>query len=1077
MSTEWYIYGVSDVDRGSVWKLFGQRRYRVRLREFVFLFVLCLLSSLPVVAQSPNGTINGLVLDPSGRVIVGAEIVIVNDTTGVQYDGKTNTEGIYVVTNLPPGPYRLQVSKIGFKTLIKPDITLNVQDALAINFTLPIGAVSETVTVEGGAPLVNTQSAAVSTVIDRNFVENLPLNGRSFNTLLQLTPGVVIAQSSPVAQGQFSIAGQRTSSNNFLVDGVSANFGGVQQNLAGTAGTGSAQAFSALGGTSSLVSVEALQEFRVETSSFAPEFGRAPGGQVILTTRSGTDDFHGGLYEYFRNNVLDANDWFAAQAGQPRAAERHNDFGGFLGGPIQRDKTFFFISYEGARLREPKTVIVPEPSEYARSLASDQVAPFIDGYPQPDDRTVTPGVYTSNFTGNFSNPATLDAGSIRIDHIFNDKFSVFGRYNEAPSQESQRTQSLSEVDTAEVGTRTVTVSATATFNPRIANSFRANYSLQNLASVSHIDSFGGAIPPSLSILAPSLADAENAILSFFVADVGIYTTGPDARNRSTQLDFGDDLAITRGTHQLKFGADYRGIYLDLRPFQSGLLYESFSTSSFVSSGQAFLVEGSIAKKASLLSRSTALYGQDMWKITPRLALTYGLRWELSPAPSPRGATTLASWENVNDPAALALAPFGTPSWRTSYSNFAPRVGVVYSLTPNGNFVLRGGWGMFYDSASDSAANLGAVFPNFASQISLFVPLPLADASSFIPSAFSTEPPYSGTVQGFAPNLKLPRSYQWNVALEKSFGRAQSASLTYVGQAGRDLLRQEGIDTPNANFSGPFDLTRNNARSNYNALQIQFRRPLSNHVQALVNYTWSHSLDNASNDTIPAVSSAVIPAGNDYASSDFDVRHSFSGALTVNIPAAGKKGPLQELTKDWSIDTVIVARSGFPFNGSILGTQIAGANPRANRVQGQPLYVHGAQCAQIFGPVSQGGNGSLLAGESCPGGKGLNPAAFAVPADGQQGTERRNDIPGFGLTEIDFSLSRKFPITERLDLQFRADAFNLFNHPNFANPEAFIGFGPSFLLSSQMLNQSIGGLDSLFQEGGPRSLQISLKLAF
>ena len=206
-------------------------------------------------------------------------------------------------------------------------------------------------------PLVNTESGSVSTVIDHRFVENLPLNGRSFNALLQLTPGVVIAATSTYNQGQFSIAGQRTSANNFLIDGVSANFGVSAQSSVGTSG-GATQAFSALGGTSSLVSVEDLEEFRVETSSFAPEFGRSPGGQVILTTRSGTNDFHGGVYEYFRNDVLDANDWFATQAGQPRAAERHNDFGGFLGGPIQKDKTFVFVSYEGARLRQPETRIV-----------------------------------------------------------------------------------------------------------------------------------------------------------------------------------------------------------------------------------------------------------------------------------------------------------------------------------------------------------------------------------------------------------------------------------------------------------------------------------------------------------------------------------------------------------------------------------------------------------------------------------------------------------------------------------------------------------------------------------------------
>jgi len=361
-----------------------------------------------VPAQSPNGTVSGIVLDPSSGIIAGADVLIINGATGVQYAGKANSEGYYVVPNVPPGTYRIQVSNSGFKTIIKPDIVIHVQDALAINFTLPIGAVSEVVTVEGGAPLINTQDAAVSTVIDRHFVENLPLNGRSFNTLLQLTPGVVIAPVGPGQSGQFSIAGQRTDANNFTVDGISANFGVANLQNLGESGTGGAQAFSALGGTSSLVSVDALQEFRIETSSFAPEFGRVPGGQVVLTTRSGTNDFHGGAFDYFRNTVMDANDWFANAAGKPRAPEHHNDFGGFLGGPIWRDKTFFFISYEGARLDLPQAGLTQVPSEWARTVAArPALAPYLDAYPQPDDKTVTAGVYTSRFTGSWANAATL----------------------------------------------------------------------------------------------------------------------------------------------------------------------------------------------------------------------------------------------------------------------------------------------------------------------------------------------------------------------------------------------------------------------------------------------------------------------------------------------------------------------------------------------------------------------------------------------------------------------------------------------------------------------------------------------
>jgi len=1024
------------------------------------------------VGQSPTATINGLVLDPSGAVVSGAEIIVVNEATRVQYAAKTSGDGIYVVTNLPPGTYRLQVSKIGFKTLVKPDIVLNVQDAVAINFTLPVGAASETVTVEGGAPLVNTQSGSVSTVIDHNLVESLPLNGRSFNTLLQLTPGVVVAPEPVSGTGQFSIAGQRPSSNNFLVDGVSANFGVAPTQGQGTSGTGSAQAFSVLGGTSSLVSVEALQEFRVETSSFAPEFGRAPGGQVILTTRSGANDFHGTLYEYFRNNVLDANDWFAKEAGKPRAAERHNDFGGSLGGPIQKDKTFFFLSYEGARLRQPATLVAQVPSEAARMMAgSSPVAPFIDAYPEPDNKTVTPGVFTETFTGSFSNPATLDAGSVRIDHTFASGASIFARYNEAPSEAVVRNNSLNFLQTTEVDTRTVTLGSTMGFGARTTDTFRANYSFQKAGLASQLDSFGGAVPPSLGVLAPGLPNPSGALLAFDAFDAGFYLTGPDARNSVTQLNFADDLMLVRGTHQLKFGGDYRGIYFDFRPPQVSLSYLALSVSELLSSGQAFEVLGQIARPSYFFAPATSLYAQDTWKVAPRVSLNYGLRWELSRAPSARGGTILASWTNVNNPAALSLAPAGTELWRTTYGNFAPRAGVAWSLTPAGDLVLRGGAGVFYDLASDTVGELAASFPNSVGQPSFFASLPLADATPFLPSSFSLAPPFPNPSNGFDPRLKLPRSYQWNVALEKSIGGQQAVSLSYVGQAGRDLLRQQGISQPNANFAGAFVLTGNGARSNYNALELQYRRPVSTTLQLLLNYTWSHSLDNASNDIVEALSNTVVSAAADYASSDFDVRHSLSSALTWTVPAATKRGWLKDITEHWSLYSIIVVRTGFPFNAVAPAAAIAGANPRPDLVRGEPFFLTGSACSNSaqFAPVLNGG--------PCPGGKGLNPAAFVAAPMGEQGSEGRNDIPGFGLTQVDFSVNRKFRISDRFNLQFRADAFNLLNHPNFTNPAGAIGFGPANLLSAAMLNYGLGGLNPLFQEGGPRSLQLSLKLSF
>ncbi|MBI3476439.1 MAG: TonB-dependent receptor [Acidobacteria bacterium] len=1017
------------------------------------LFLLIVFLTRAAIGQSPNGTISGLVLDPSGRAIVGAEILIVNDATGVRYPGTTNAEGIYAVPNLPPGPYRIQVSKIGFKTLIKPDVVLNVQSAVAINFTLPVGAFSETLTVTGGAPLVNTESGSVSTVIDRSLVESLPLNGRNFNTLLQLTPGVVIAQAASNNQGQFSVAGQRTSANNFLIDGVSANFGVAPTVALGTTGTGAAQAFSALGGTSSLISVEALQEFRIETSSFAPEFGRSPGGQVIFTTRSGTNNFHGGVYEFFRNDVLDANNWFANAAGEPRAAERYNNFGGYLGGPIVRGKTFFFASYEGSRLRQPSLQVIQVPSEYARSVADPTLLPFLAAYPRPDDRTVVPGSYTSQFTGSFSNPSTLNAGSVRLDHTFNERFSIFGRYNEAPSAVASRSNALSEIDSVDIKTRTFTVGSNMTLTSRLANTLRANYSLQKAGSVSSLDSLGGAIPPPVDVLTPAPLSPASTFASFFTFDTAVYQSGFNASNRNSQVNIADDVAWMRGSHRFRFGTDWRMILLDQKPYDAFLDYLANDVASFLSSGQVQFFAVS-AKEAEYRIHAFSLYAQDTWSVTPRLTATYGVRWELSPAPAARGNTTLAAWRNVDNPDLLALAPPGTPLWSTTYGNFAPRLGIAYSLNQKGSLVLRAGWGIFYDLGAESAASLGSTFPNSASTFLDAVSVPLINPTSYLPP-LNTQPPYQNAI-GFSPNLKQPRSHQWNLAIEKAFGQEQALSFTYVGQAGRDLLRQEGIPQPNSNFAGDFSLTRNDAFSNYHALQVQFRRPVANRLHVLLNYTFSHSLDNASNDVQPLLSKDVISAANDYSSSDFDVRHNFSGAAVFEVPRAGHSGALAYATDGWSLEALVVARSGFPFNANLLTATIGGAFPRPDRVPGQP---------------------SWLADPLAPGNQRLNPDAFVIPPTLRQGTEGRNDIRGFGLSQVDLSVLRKFSFIDKLTLHFRVDAFNVLNHPNFRNPFGYVGFGPAFLQSTMMSNVGLGGLNPLFQQGGPRSLQLSLKLVF
>ena len=413
------------------------------LRHAAALALALLVESAHVLpAQSTSASLTGRVIDRSKAVITGAKIAGINTGTGVEYDTASNASGDYDLPDLPPGTYRLEIEKTGFKKLIKPDVVLHVQDAFEIDFKMTVGSVTESITVEGGAPLVNTESATVSTVVDRTFADNLPLNGRSFQTLIMLAPGVVVTTTAFDDQGQFSVNGQRGDANYFTVDGVSADFGVTGYFPLVQAGGGALPAFSAQGGTNSLVSADAMEEFRIQTSSFAPEFGRTPGGQVSIITRSGTNAFHGTAFDYFRNDVLDANDWFNGYTNNPplpKAQERQNDFGGVLGGPIVRDKAFFFFSYEGLRLRQPSTQETAVPDPVSRQNAPASIQPFLNAFPIANGPELGNGL--ARFNASYSDPSSLDATSIRADQVINDKTTLFGRYDYSPSNVDERAPS------------------------------------------------------------------------------------------------------------------------------------------------------------------------------------------------------------------------------------------------------------------------------------------------------------------------------------------------------------------------------------------------------------------------------------------------------------------------------------------------------------------------------------------------------------------------------------------------------------------------------------------------------------
>ena len=1035
--------------------------------------VMAMLSSTPVLhAQSTSASLAGRVTDPSDAVIVEATITAISDDTNVRRVTTTNAAGEYYLANLPPRQYRVEVEKTGFRTLVRPDVVLHVQDATQLDFELTLGSVSEIVTVDAGAPLVNTTSGAVSTVIDRTFIDNLPLNGRSVQTLIMLTPGTAVTPTSFNDQGQFSINGQRTDANYFSVDGVSANFGVTGYFPMMQTASGALPALSASGGTNSLVSVDAMQEFRIQTSSFAPEFGRTPGGQISIVTRSGTNAFRGSLFEYFRSDVLDARDWFVNANRLPKPEQRLHDFGGVLGGPVRTDKTFFFFSHEALRLRQPSSMQTVVPSVASRQQAPAAVRPFLDAYPLPNGAELGAGL--ARFNASFSNPSTLDAYSLRLDHVAGSSVNAFGRYNYSPSSFDQRggtfsTRVLSTTSSVSSSVHTLTAGLTHLLTPGVANELRGNYSHHRVGIAYHMDDFGGAVPLQDSLLFPSGYSSVDSGFLFAISGAGQYAQGKLGTDRQRQINIVDTLSIVRSRHHFKVGVDYRW----LGPVSSPFAYRMFVQFSGVTaapgaalSGLAQTVQPAAFSDNALRSQNVSVYGQDTWNVTPRLTVTFGARWDLNPPL--RGKDTANDPFTVNgldDPATIALAPRGTPLYSTNYGNVAPRVGAAYRLggRPEWDATVRAGVGVFYDLGHGSLGGVTSYFPYGASRIIQPSPVPFPlSAQDAAPPVFRLIPPVD-TILVADRNLKTPRSYQWNVAVEQSLGRSQSLSATYVAAIGRDLLRMTQLVNPNPNFQF-IALTDNSATSDYHALQLKFQRRLSHGLQALTSYTLSHSMDNASTDattyrSTPGERGARLDRGD----SDFDIRHSFTAGATYFLPSPDSRGLVPMVLRGWSLDMFVLTRSAPPVDvtGPIAFTASAAQRSRPDLNPGVPLEIDGDQY---------------------PGGKILNPAAFTAVPPGQQGNFGRNLLRGFGASQADLALQRQFRVTERIALRVRAECFNVFNQANFGSP-TFDLSSPLFGRSTQTLASSLGsggangGFSPLYQIGGPRSMQLVARLEF
>lgn len=973
---------------------------------------------------------------------------------------RSNRLGYYSLTSLRPGGYSIRVQAVGFKVDERAGVILNVASISQLDFILQVAGSSETVIVRGDSLGIHAESPAVRTTIDQHFVANLPLNGRTFQSLIALAPGVVFTRGD----GQFSVNGQRDDGNYFTVDGISANVGlsafrSLQETAAGTV-----PGFSAVGTTSNLVSVDAMQEFTLQTSSYSAEFGRTPGGQVQILTRSGTDQFHGALFDYFRNDALDADDWFANAQGLPRAPLRQNDFGGIFGGPLRRAKTFFFVSYEGLRLRQPQFAQINVPSLSARSQASAPIAELLKAFPIPNG-PVNPLAMIAQFSATYSNPVSLNSGSIRMDQAISGKLTLFGRLSAAKSSVQTRVDSLTHVISSEVNTSAITLGATLAWSPALTNELRANFTWNGSSHFNKLDSFGGATPPPESLLFPAPFSSSRSSRFIFqdLADGLRLVSGRSSDHEQRQFNLTDGVSVLSGSHSLKFGVDYRHLAPIFGPQDYGQQI-TFRTLVDAVAGQTPTVPIFAFDKIAFLFHNLSLYSQDTWRPTRRLTLTYGLRWEFNPPPSAKSGQSLYTLAGFDDLAAAHVAPAGTALYATTYANFAPRFGAAYQVLqrPGLETVVKGGFGTFYDLGTGVIAEAAESFPHFRQRTVTGVAFPLGDAAA-PPSYPSLDPPYNGqSFLVFDPKISLPRTYEWNLTAQQSLGEAQNISISYVGAAGRKLLRRVSMTGSSPNFTNGsvIDLTTNTATSDYDALQVQFERHLSQGLQILTTYCWSHSIDIASSDVASQVPSKYFSSELNRGPSDFDIRHSVKAALTYEVRRL-RQNVVSAILSRWLFESIFTARTAAPVDVTVdrlFGLDSVAARP--DLVPGASLYIRDV---------------------TVPGGRRINPSAFVVPIEERQGSLGRNIFRGFPLSQLDLSVGRTFHVKDAMNVQVRADSFNVLNHPNFADPSGDLSSASLFGVSTQMANTAFNGvtngLSPLFRVGGPRSLQLSLRFNF
>jgi len=993
------------------------------------------LAWLTCLTAAELGRLEGTVRDGSQAVVPGTLISVIQDETGFQFVAAANGSGEYRLT-LPVGHYNIVARRVGFRTVSRLSVVLTAGATRKVDFELHPDSIVETITVSDSiTPSAQAAVPGGGIVIRQDDFEGLPTSDRTVTGLLREAPGLLLTPANGGEPGQVSSLGARPDSNNYLVDGLSANNAVAGGGWPSFLPVASLPTMSALGTTHNLAVSDAIEEVAIDPQGIGEETSRAAGAVIMVRTKSGTNQFHGSAFGILRPGAFGANDWFTNRNGVGGDANLLAEGGASVGGPLLRGRTFFFAAAEFLHLRQDYSWITTVPSMVERLLAPPPLQPFLDQFPVPNGPALDFGI--AELRGSKSYPGGLSAGSVRLDHRFQARTAAFLRAAITPSWN-------------ELGYDQVNLSRYRNTVAALGVTHDGSRWTQNW----HIG-FSRAEAETTLLANPETANFYSAFpsmaadfLSLSVGGAGSISLGQSGANRQDSAEISHTAALRAGHHELQMGADYQ----QLHPLRNGpvagitIAFSTYNDPTYGPAAPVWVTQSEVPVDTLRLNQASGFL-RDTWNISPRLTVVLGVRENWLGAPPIPVESYLHSVNQTN--ASIQLTPLtaGTPLWHGALS---PDPSVSLAWRPRiGGIVLRASWSQIHDNGSQVASTLLNPLPDSALQTA-------EGASAYFSPMNSVSLGY-----GFSSDLRLPVANRWSASLERELPRHGFLQVAYAGMSSANLLRIETAIDPSPALANLAQLlfATSHGSAVYHGLNAVYRRPLAGGVQGQVAYSWSHSIDTGSSDSSLFLVAPGVSVRNDRGDSSFDARQTVTAALLYTTPALR---PFRALSRGWAIGTFFYARTAFPVD--ILDSEslegFAIANLRPNLVPGLPLWISQPDVA---------------------GGRQLNPAAFAA-ASVIPGTLGRDAVRGFGMWQSDCSAGRSFALRDKLRLAIRAEAYNVFNHPQFADPMPYLS-NPMFGQSGSSLNLMMGsgsptsGQSPAFQMGGPRSLQLSLRLGF